>query len=127
MVCFNSSQVTEEIRNSAQISLLQVSPGSFNIHLVSPEITQLNLFDNSDCGDVIEKFFELLNAENNQEKLKRLFGQLRLRAAKDYTNFLQALNESVIDTKFNWISPNPSRGGTAYLSNSQMQEIIEIL
>ncbi len=127
MVCFNSSQVTDEIRNSMQISLLQVSPGSFNIHLVSPEITQLNLFDNSDCGDAVEKFFELLNAESNQEKLKKLFGQLRLRVAKDYTNFLQALNESVIDTKFNWISPNPSRGGTAYLSNSQMQEVIEIL
>ena len=127
MICLNSSQGTEEIRNSMQISLLHVHPGSFNIHLASPEITQLDLFDNSDCGDAIEKFFELLNAENNQEKLKELLGELRLRVAKNYTNFLQALNESVTDTEFKWISPNPNRGGTAYLSNSQMQEIIEIL
>ena len=127
MICFNAPQITEEIRNSMQISLLQVRPGSFNIHLASPEITQLDLFDNSDCGDAIEKFFELLNAKNNQEKLKKLLGQLRLRVAKDYTNFLQALNESVIDTEFKWISPNPNRGGTAYLSNSQMQKAIEIL
>ena len=127
MICLNSSQMTEEIRNSMQISLLQVQPGSFNIHLVSPEVTQLTLFDNSDCGDAIEKFFELLNAENNQEKLKKLLGLLRLRVAKNYTNFLQALNESVTDTEFKWISPNPNRGGSAYLSRSQMQEVIEIL
>ncbi len=127
MICFNAPQITEEIRNSMQISLLQVRPGSFNIHLASPEVTQLDLFDHSDCGDAIEKFFELLNAENNQEKLKELLGQLRLRVAKDYTNFLQALNESVTDTEFKWTSPNPNRGGTAYLSNSQMQEVIEIL
>lgn len=127
MICFNAPQITEEIKNSMQISLLQVRPGSFNIHLASPEVTQLDLFDHSDCGDAIEKFFELLNAENNQEKLKELLGQLRLRVAKDYTNFLQALNESVTDTEFKWTSPNPNRGGTAYLSNSQMQEVIEIL
>ena len=127
MICFNAPQITEEIRNSMQISLLQVRPGSFNIHLASPEITQLDLFDHSDCGEAIEKFFELLNAENDQEKLKELLGQLRLRVAKDYTNFLQALNESVTDTEFKWTSPNPNRGGTAYLSNSQMQEIIDIL
>ena len=127
MVCFNSSQVTEEIRNSMQISLLQVSPGSFNIHLASPEVTQLDLFNHSDCGEAIEKFFELLNAESNPEQLKELLGRLKLRVAKDYTNFLQVLNEVVIDTEFKWLSPNSNRGGTAHLSNSQMQEVIEIL
>lgn len=127
MICFNSTQVPEEIRNSMQISLLQISRGSFNIHLASPEVTQLDLFDHSDCGEAIEKFFELLNAKNNQEKLKELLGRLKLRVAQDYTNFLQTLNESVIDTEFKWISPNPKRGGRAYLSNSQMQEVIEIL
>ena len=127
MVCFNSSQVTEKIRNSMQISLLQVSPGSFNIHLTSPEVTQLDLFNHSDCGEAIEKFFELLNAESNPEQLKELLGRLKLRVTKDYTNFLQVLNEVVIDTEFKWLSPNPNRGGTAYLSNSQMQAVIEIL
>ena len=127
MICFNAPQITEEIRNSMQISLLQVRPGSFNIHLASPEITQLDLFDHSDCGEAIEKFFELLNAENNQEELKILLGQLKLRVAKNYTEFLKSLRESVIDTKFTWKSPNPDRGGTAYLSSAQMQEAIEIL
>ncbi len=127
MICSNSERGTEEIRNNMQFSLLHVHPGSFNIHLVSPEITQLHLFDNYECGDAIEKFFELLNAETNQDKLKKLLGNLRLRVAKNYAELIKSLRESVIDTKFTWKSPNPDRGGTAYLSNSQMQEVIEIL
>ena len=127
MICKNATKVTDEIRNNMQISLLQVHHGSFNIHLVSPEITQLNIFDNYDCGDAIEKFFELLNAENNQDELKQLLGQLKLRVAKNYTEFIKSLHEVVTDTRFTWKSPNPYRGGTAYLSNSQMHEVIEFL
>ena len=127
IVCQNSSKGAEEIKDSMQISLFQVSPGSFNIHLVSPEITQLNFFDNYECGDAIEKFFELLNAENDQNELKGLLGQLKLRVAKNYADFMKSLRESVIDTRFTWKSPNPDRGGTAYLSNSQMEEVIDIL
>ena len=53
-----------------QISLLEVNAGSFDIRLVSTEI--IDLFGNSDCGNAIERLFELLNAESNQEKLKTL-------------------------------------------------------
>ena len=84
MICLNSSQVPKGIKNSMEMSLLQVSPRSFNIHLASPEVTQLDLFDHSDCGDAVEKFFELLNAENNQEKLKKLLGQLKLRVTFEF-------------------------------------------
>lgn len=127
MICSNSERVTEEIKNNMQFSLLHVHPGSVNIHLVSPEITQLSFFDNYECGDAIEKFFELLNAETNQDKLKKLLGNLRLRVAKNYAEFIKSLRASVIDTRFTWKSPNPDRGGTAHLSNFQMQEVIDIL
>ena len=126
IVCVNSDQITKKIRDNMQISLLEVNAGSFDIRLVSTEI--IDLFGNSDCGNAIERLFELLNAESNQEKLKTLLlGQLKLRVAKSYTEFLKSLSESVIDTKFTWKSPNSDRGGTAYLSNSQMQKVIEIL
>ena len=127
MVCFNSNQITEEIRHSMQISLLQVGTGSFDIRLASPEVTQLDIFGNSACGDAIEVFFELLNAKNNHDKLKELVERLRLRVVKNYTEFLKVLNESVVDTKFTWKSVTSNRGGTADLSSSQMQEVIEIL
>ncbi len=43
MIIGNSKQVTEEIEDNLEISLIQVFPGSFNVHLVSPEPSQLNI------------------------------------------------------------------------------------
>ena len=108
-----------------QIALLQVGAGSFDIRLASTET--VDLFSNSDFGDAIEEFLKLLNAGSNQDQLKTLLRRLKSRVARNYTQFLKSLSESVRDTKFTWASPNPARGGTAYLSELQMREAIEIL
>ena len=127
MIYSNSDQITEKIRESMKISLLQVGAGSFNIRLALPKVSQLDLFNNSDCGKAIEIFFELLNAKSNNDELKKLVGQLKLKVAKNYTKFLKSLSESVADTRFTWKSPNPDLGGSAYLSKPQIQKVIEIL
>ena len=127
MICFNSNQITEKIRESMKISLLQVGAGSFNIRLALPKASQLDFFNSSDCEKAIEIFFELLNAKSNNGELKKLVGQLKLRVAKNYTKFLKSLSESVSDTRFTWKSPNPERGGSVYLSKPQIQLVIEIL
>ena len=128
-VCFNSDRLTEYIRGEMGISLLEVGAGSFDIRLASTK--SVDLFSDSDSGNAfgnaIEEFMKLLNAGSNQDELKKLLEQLKLKVAEDYTEFLQSLNESVIDTKFKWTSPNPGRGGIASLSNPQMREAIEIL
>ena len=128
-VYFNSDRLTEYIRGEMGISLLEVGAGSFDIRLASTK--SVDLFSDSDSGNAfgnaIEEFMKLLNAGSNQDELKRLLEQLKLKVAEDYTEFLQSLNESVIDTKFKWTSPNPGRGGIAFLSNPQMREAIEIL
>ena len=125
IICFQSGQVTEDIKSKMQISLLEVGSGSFDIRLASTKT--VDLLNHSDFGDAIEEFLKLLKAGNNQEKLKGILGQLRSKVAEEYIEFLKSLNQSVIDTKFTWTSPNPDRGGTAYLSETQMQETIEIL
>ena len=117
--------VTEEIKTSMQTSLLEVGAGSFDIRLVSTQT--LDLFNNSNVGNAIEEFLKLLDAANNQDQLKALLDQLTSRVAKKYAEFLKPLSESVIDTKFTWTSPNPDRGGSAYLSKLQIQEAIDIL
>ena len=129
MICVQSQRITEDIKSKMQISLLEVGAGSFDIRLASTK--SVDLFSDSDSGNAfgnaIEEFMKLLNAGSNQDELKRLLEQLKLKVAEDYTEFLQSLNESVIDTKFKWTSPNPGRGGIAFLSNPQMRETIEIL
>lgn len=125
MIHDGKKQVTEKIRSSMQTSLLEVGAGSFDIRLVSTET--VDLFNHSDCGNAIEEFLKLLDAANNQDQLKGLLERLTSRVAKNYTQFLKSLSESVIDTKFTWTSPDPDRGGSAYLSKPQMQEVIDIL
>ena len=125
MMCLNSDKVDEKIRHKMQISLIGIGAGSFDIRLASTEI--VDLLGNSDFGNAIEELLKLLNAGSHQEELEELLRRLKARVAKDYTEFLKSLNESVSDTKFTWTSPNPERGGTADISEPQMREVIEIL
>ena len=125
MVRLQSQKITEDLRSKMQISLLEVGAGSFDIRLASTKT--VDLLNHSDFGDAIEKFLNLLKAGSNQEQLKEILEQLRSKVAGEYIEFLKSLNDSVIDTKITWVSPDPDRGGTAYLSETQMQETIEIL
>ena len=125
MICVNSDQLTEDIRNNTEIILLGVGPGSFDIQFASTET--VDMLNHSDFGNAIEEFLKLLEAANNQDELKLLLDRLTSRVAKNYTHFLKSLSESVVDTRFTWKSPNPDRGGSAYLSKPQIQELIEIL
>ena len=125
MIRDNAEQVTEKIKSSMQISLLEVGAGSFDIRLASTET--VDLFNHSDLGDAIEELLELLSAGSNHDQLRGLLGQLGSKVATRYTRFLKSLSESVIDTKFTWTSPNSDRGGTVYLSEPQMREVVDIL
>ncbi len=125
MICLDEEKINENIRNKMQISLIGFGAGSFDIRLASTEV--VDLLGHSEFGNAIEELLKLLNAGSQQEELKGLLKQLKSRVAKDYAEFLKSLNESVSDTKFTWTSPNSERGGTAYLSNPQMREAIEIL
>ena len=134
MVLLNANSVTEAIKSEMQMSLLQIGEGSFDIRLVStPTSPQLGLFDNSDSGDVItigdtiEEFVQLLNTGDNEDKLRERLKRLKSKVEADYVSFLKSLNESVTGTKFSWTSPNPSKGATAELSNTEIRKAIEIL
>ncbi len=124
--CVNSTykKILEDIRNPFGISMLEVGAGSFEIQLASTEYGSLL---DSDLGNAINEFLRILNSGCNQDQLKPLMEEFGPRVAKDYTEFLKPLSESVIDTKFTWTSPHPDRGGTAQLSQSQMKKAIDIL
>ena len=124
MVLLNANSVTEDIKNAMQMSLLQIGEGSFDIRLVSTH--NVHLFENA-AGDTIEEFLELLNTGGDKDKLRAYLKGLKSKIAADYTSFLKSLNESVIDTKISWTSPNPAKRATAELSNTEIRKAIEIL
>ncbi len=112
-------------KDNMGLSLFEIGTGSFKIRIVPT--SDLGLFGYTDCGDAIEEFLKLVNAGNNQTELKECLGRLKSNVAKKYTKLLNSLNQSGSDTVFTWTSPRPDQVGTAYISNSQMQEAIEIL
>ena len=121
----NSKKKSEDIRNPFGISMLEVGAGSFDIRLASTEL--VDLFKSSNLGKAIDEFLKLFNAGSDRVKLKPLIEQFGPKIAKDYTNLLKSLSESVTDTRFTWTSPHPDLGGTAQLSKAQMLEVIDIL
>ena len=125
MAYLNLNQVTEDIKTQMQMSLLQTGKGSFGICLTSTQPPQL--FSYSDSGDTIEELLRLLNTKNDEDKLRSRLRQLTSKVAEDYASFLKSLNESVIDAKVIWTSPNPHKRAVAELSNTEMREAIEIL
>lgn len=126
MTCLKSDRITKDVKRKMQMSLSDIGMGSFVIQVASTEITQLDSHGYSYCGRAIEEFLALLKAGDNYEQLKELL-RPKSKVAKNYTDFLKSLNGSVMDTKFEWVSPNPNQGGTAYLSASKMRETIEVL
>ena len=125
MICVQSDRINEDVKSKMQISLLGVGPGSFDLRLASTKT--VDLLNHSDFGDAIAEFLALLKAGSDHDQLKGLLGRLRSKVATDYTKFLKLLSESVKDTKFTWASPDSDRGGTAYLSELQMRDVVEIL
>lgn len=125
--CVDSTakKIPEDIKSRMGISLLEVGAGSFEIQLASTEY--VGILKESDLGNTINEFVKILNSGGNQEQLKPLMERFGPKVAKDYTEFLKPLSESVIDTRITWTSPHPDRGGTAQLSQSQMIKAIDIL
>ena len=126
MTFLKSERITQDVKRKMQLSLSDVGMGSFVIQVASTEITQLDSHGYSYCGRAIEEFLKLLKAGDDYEQLKELL-RPKSKVAKNYTDFLKSLNGSVTDTEFEWVSPNPNQGGTAYLSASKMQEAIKVL
>lgn len=120
-----SNKIPDDILRKLQISLLEVGSGSFDMRLASTEY--VDLFKESDLGNVINDFVKILHSGSDQVQLKSLLEQFGPKIAKDYTNFLKPLGESVTDTRFTWTSPHPDLGGTVQLSKSQILEVIDIL
>ena len=125
--CANSTskKIPEDIKSPLGISMLEVGAGSFDIRLASTEL--VGLFKFSNLGNAFDEFFKLFNAGSDEDQLKLFMEQFGPKVAKDYTDFLKPLSESVIDTRFTWTSPHPDRGATAQLSKQQMQKTVDIL
>lgn len=128
MVRSNSNRVNEEIRNSMQLSVLAIQPGSFDIKLASKKENTIPMWDiHSIQGETISEFLNLLRSKDSESDLKDILKRLQSRVAEEYKRLLTSLSESGADTTFSWASPKSDKQETVSLSKNEIPKLIEIL
>ena len=128
MVKSKSKQMNEEIRNSMQLSILAIQPGSFDMKLASKKENTMPMGDiPSIQGEIISEFFNLLRSKDNESDLKDILKRLQSRVAEEYKKLLTSLSESGADTTFSWASPKSDEQEIVSLSKNEIPKLIEIL
>lgn len=128
MVRSESKQINKEIRNSMQLSILTIQPGSFDIKLAfkkekTPPIKDIPSIQ----GDTVSEFLNLLRSKDSESDLKGILKRLQSRVAKEYKKLLTSLSESGADTTFSWASPRSDEQETVSLSKNEIPKLIGIL
>ena len=128
MVRSESKQINEEIRNSMQLSILAIQPGSFDITLASKKENTIPMWDIPTVqGETISEFLNLLRSKDSDSDLKDILKRLQSRVAEEYKRLLISLSESGADTTFSWASPKSDEQETVSLLKSEIPKLIEIL
>ena len=123
MVKSKSKQMNEEIRNSMQLSILAIQPGSFDMKLASKKENTIPTIQR----EIISEFFKLLRSKDNESDLKDILKRLRSRVAEEYKKLLTSLSQSGADTTFSWASPKSDGQETVSLAKHEIPKLIEIL
>lgn len=128
MVRSESKQINKEIRNSMQLSILSIQPGSFDIKLAfkkenTPPIKDIPSIQ----GDTISEFLNLLRSKDSESDLKGILKRLQSRVAEEYKKLLISLGESGADTTFSWASPKSDEQETVSLSKNEIPKLVGIL
>ena len=128
MVRSESKQINKEIRNSMQLSILSIQPGSFDIKLAFKKENTPPMKDiPSIQGDTISEFLNLLRSKDSESDLKGVLKRLQSRVAEEYKKLLISLGESGADTTFSWASPKSDEQETVSLSKNEIPKLIGIL
>lgn len=102
-----------------QLNAIGFGPGSFKVNLASA--TTANLFDETDVGDCVSAFLNLVRVSEDSSTLHSHLMDLGARVASSYIEFLEAINFDLRSVKIDWGSPNPNYGGSATISSEAAQ------
>ena len=128
MIGSKSISMSEEIRNSMQLSILAIQPGSFDIKLAFKKEDIIPMGDiPSIQGATISEFLNLLRSKDSESDLKDILKRLRSRVAEEYKKLLTSLGESGADITFSWASPQSDEAKIVSLSQNEIPKLVEIL
>lgn len=126
----NFRSITPAIRERMRFYALATEPGSFEIKLASKkeDMSQQRLLDlPSEQKATITQFFNLVKSKDNQQDLKDILTKLGLRTTNEYRYLLASFNKLDADVTMSWTSPKASEDVVAFLSKSEILQLVEIL
>ena len=126
----NFRNITPAIRERMRFYTLATEPGSFEIKLASKkeDMSGPRLFDlPSEQEATITQFFNLVKSKDNQRDLKGILTKLGLRTTNEYRYLLASLNKLDTDVTMSWTSPKASEDVFAFLSRSEIPQLVEVL
>lgn len=106
--------IAHEIAQRNELSVVGFASGSFIVEITSAEPT--SLLREFEAGSAIEEFIGLMNAGSNTGELNERLRSLRSRVASKYLEFLDAIQDGIVETRVDWASPDKERGGSAAIS-----------
>lgn len=121
----DQGRITLGIRTQMELAVVNVGAGSFEVELASSQL--VDLFGESQLGNAISQFIDLLNIGDDHQLLQHKIAELKRPVALKYLEFLKSLSGVTLDTYFHWASPNEERGKSGHISSLVVQSIIETI
>lgn len=121
-----STSPTSEIREKLELSLLDVSAGSFTLEMASSQSS--DMFGDTLLGDALEELARLIETESSEPELEAIFKDYKPSVPKDYLKLLRAIRSSRIDrANIRWASANGQRVGQATFTSPNVFAAIDTI
>jgi hypothetical protein len=122
----NSINPTKDLIQKMELSLLDVSAGSFRLEMASSE--QSDMFGDTLIGDSLAELSRLIALGSDEEALENAFQDYKPSVPKQYLKLLSTISNSRIDTtNLRWASANGQRGGEMSLLIPMVNRTIDTI
>jgi hypothetical protein len=117
--------INDAITSKTALNIRNVFPGSFGIELAADESS--DLFGDSLAGRSLETLMQLLESEDDTERLRAQLLELHGRTARRYRGFIQALAEAGTDVAIDSGVPKAQGSRSLLLRRDRIPSIVDAL
>jgi len=121
-----SKTPTRDLMQKMELSLLDVSSGSFRLEMASSE--QADMFGDTLVGDALQELNKIVVLGSDEEQLQTAFARYKASLPKEYLKLLKSIRSSRInEAHLRWASANGRNVGETSWSSSRVVSTIDVI
>ncbi|MEP2770598.1 MAG: DUF6575 domain-containing protein [Fulvivirga sp.] len=113
------------VPNNFTLRAFAASPGSFNLHLKSE--ANKDLFGNSIIEEGLRMIDQVINSEDNEDKLIENLRSIKGHAISSYKKLLEKVINRKVSFKYKWVSPASQEINKRTISTDYATKVVELL